>query len=223
MARKVVDLTHPIHEGMTVFPVHWHPKVEVTQLGKHGAENRETCKVVLGTHTGTHCDAPKHFIPKGQSIDEIPIETFVGPATVLDFTNYPLRYELQIEDFEKQLQGKKPERIVMRFDWSDHWLKEDFYVDHPFLAQETAKWLVANGLKLLAMDTPMPDNPQNGQGTKLDSPIHKILLGNGVILIEYLNDLKQITTSEVELITLPLKIRGVDGAPARCAAVFDDE
>lgn len=69
MSRNIIDLTFPIHEGMTTFPVHWHPIVEISVLGRHGIENRETRKVLLGTHTGTHMDAPRHFIPDGMTVD----------------------------------------------------------------------------------------------------------------------------------------------------------
>src|SRR5271168_5192186 len=83
---KIVDLSLPVEEGMMTFPTHWHPVVEVTILGRHGIEGRETRKIVLGTHIGTHADAPRHFIPNGATIDEIPLELLVGPATVVDFT-----------------------------------------------------------------------------------------------------------------------------------------
>ena len=79
MKRRIVDLTYPIHEGMTTYPTHWHPVVEVTQLGRHGIENRETRKLVLGTHTGTHMDAPLHFIPGGNTIENLDLQKCVGP------------------------------------------------------------------------------------------------------------------------------------------------
>lgn len=219
MSRRIIDLTFPIHEGMTTFPTHWHPFVEVSILGRHGLENRETRKIVIGTHTGTHCDAPRHFIPQGQTIDAISLDVLVGPATILDFSSVQKFQELQVKDFQLQLGEKCPERIVMRFDWSDNWGKLEYYSDHPFISEEAAQWLVDHKVKLLAMDTPMPDNPINGRGTKNDSPNHKILLGNNVILVEYLCNLKELTRQQVELVVLPLKIVDGDGAPARCIAI----
>ena len=62
---KITDLSLTLEEGMMTFPTHWHPVVEITILGRHGVEGRETRKLVLGTHVGTHADAPLHFIPKG--------------------------------------------------------------------------------------------------------------------------------------------------------------
>ena len=86
---RIIDLTFPIHEGMTTFPAPWHPFVEITQLGRHGLEGRETRKIVIGSHTGTHCDAPRHFIPGGATIDEIPLDVFIGPAVVCDLSGAP--------------------------------------------------------------------------------------------------------------------------------------
>ena len=219
MAQRLVDLTYLIHEGMPTYPGHCHPIVEITTLGRHGIENRETRKVLLGTHTGTHCDAPCHFVPGGRTVDELSLDTLVGPAFVVDFSNSQLRQEIDVADFERQLGDRRPERLVIRFDWSIHWGKMEYYADHPFISRAAAQWLVDRGVRLLAMDTPQPDNPAHGRGSELDSPNHKVLLGNGVILVEYLCNLKELRQREIELIVLPLKILGGDGSPVRCVAI----
>ena len=219
MTRRVVDLTYDIHEGMTTFPVHWHPTVEITQLGRHGIENRETRKVVLGTHTGTHCDAPRHFIAGGQTIDRIDPDLWIGPALLLDFSAADESHEITVADLERCIGERRPERLVLRFDWSRYWGTSKFYQDHPYLGTPAAEWLVGRGVRLLGMDTPMPDNPAHGAGSSNDSPIHKILLGQGVVLVEYLCNLSEIPSPEFELVVCPLKILDGDGAPARCLAV----
>ena len=219
MARRIIDLTYPIYEGMTTFPSHWHPVVEITILGRHGIENRETRKVVLGTHTGTHCDAPRHFVPGGKTVDELSLDMLIGPAFIVDFSNSQPGQEMDVADFERQLGNHRPERIVMRFDWSEHWGKMEYYTDHSFISQAAAQWLVDRGVRLVAMDTPQLDNPAHGHGSELDSPNHKILLGNGVILVEYLCNLKELRQCEIELIVLPLKILEGDGSPVRCVAI----
>jgi len=219
---RIIDLTFPIHEGMTTFPVHWHPMVEITQLGRHGIEDRETRKIVLGTHTGTHCDAPRHFVKDGQTIDQIPLDRFIGPAYVVDFSDSKPLQERTVADFEAKLGSRKPERIVMRFDWSDNWGKMAYYTSHPFISDEAAQWLADRGCRLLAMDTPMPDNPKNGRGTPNDSPVHKIMLGQGIILVEYLTNLRSLKRADIELIIAPLNIKEGDGSPCRCAAIERD-
>src|ERR1700730_7456200 len=90
---KIIDLSLSIEEGMMTFPTSWHPVVEITILGRHGIEGRETRKLVLGTHIGTHADAPRHFIPNGRTIDEVPLDVLIGPATVADFTGCCLLQE----------------------------------------------------------------------------------------------------------------------------------
>ncbi len=74
-------------------------------------------------------------------------------------------------------------------------------------------------MRLIAMDTPSPDNPAHSRGAAKDSPNHKVLLGAGVVLVEYLANLKAVTALEVDLIVMPLKLKGCDGSPARCVAI----
>lgn len=219
ISRRIVDLTFPIHEGMTTFPTYWHPTVEVSLLGQHETENRETRKLVLGTHTGTHCDAPRHFIAGAKSVDMLSLDILIGPAFVIDFSITLPGQEINMVDFEKKLGDRYPQRLLMRFDWSDYWGKTEYYINHPFISLTAARWLMERGVRLLGMDTPTPDNPKHGRGSELDSPVHKILLNNDVILVEYLCNLKELQKQEVELICLPLKILGGDGSPVRCIAI----
>jgi arylformamidase len=216
---KIIDLSLPIEEGMMTFPTHWHPVVEVTILGRHGIEGRETRKLVLGTHIGTHADAPRHFIPNGTAIDEIPLDILIGPATVADFPGCRALQEIDVSDLKEKLGGKIPQRLILRTGWSKYFGDMKFYNEYPFLSENAAKWLVEHGVKLIAMDTPSPDNPAHSRATPKDSPNHKTLLGAGVVLVEYLTNLQALTAPEVELIVMPLKLRGCDGSPARCVAI----
>ncbi len=222
MAKRIVDLTYTLHEGMTSFPVHWHPVVEITQLGRHGLENRETRKILLGTHTGTHCDAPRHFVPGGATIEHVPLDVFIGPARVLDLSATPDKAAVGVEELRAKLGDARPERVVLRFDWDRHWGTRKYYPDHPYLTDEAATWLADRGMKLLAMDTPMPDDPRNGSSSANDSPVHKILLGRGIILVEYLTRLSELKRPDIELIVLPLKIKDGDGSPVRCVAIEEE-
>jgi arylformamidase len=216
---KITDLSLTIEEGMMTFPTHWHPVVEITILGRHGVEGRETRKLVLGTHIGTHADAPRHFIPQGKGIDQVPLDVLVGPAQVLNFTPCQPLQVIDIPDLEAKLGGKVPARIILRTDWSQYFGEMPFYTQYPFLSENAAKWLVDQGVRLIAMDTPSPDNPAHSRGTPKDSPNHKLLLGAGVVLVEYVCNLKALTSAEVELVVLPLKLRDCDGSPVRCIAI----
>lgn len=221
MTTRIIDLTMYIEEGMQTFPTHWHPFVEITQLGRHGLENRETRKLVLGTHTGTHIDAPRHFIPGGDTVDQIPLEQLVGPAAVLDLTAFGSGMEVGVEDLARILGKRSATRVLMRFDWDRNLGSMGYYNDSPFLSEGAAQWLVDRGCRLLGMDTAMPDNPKNGRGCSKDSPNHKILLGNNVILLEYMVNLASLNRPVVQLVVAPLKIRNGDGAPVRAFAIID--
>jgi len=216
---RIIDLTMSIEEGMQTFPTHWHPFVEITQLGRHGIENRETRKVILGTHTGTHIDAPLHFIPGGKTVDQIPLEQLVGLASILDLTEFGAGAEVGVNDISRILGDRSAERILLRFDWDLNLGNLKYYNETPYLSEEAAQWLVNKGCRLLGMDTPMPDNPKNSRGCAKDSPNHKIFLGNSVILLEYLVNLRSIDQSIVQLVVAPMKIKGGDGAPVRAFVI----
>ena len=219
MNKRIIDLTITIEEGMQIFAAPWHPAVEVKQLGRHGVENRETRRLVLGTHTGTHMDAPRHFIEGGSTAEQMPLETLVGPATVVDLTWAEEFQEVSLEKLTDALHGRALKRLILHYGWDAHLGGEEYFTNHAFLSEQACQYLVRNGCRLLAMDTPQPDNPKNCRGSKNDAPNHKILLGGGVILVEYLVNLAEITQPVVELVVAPLKIKGGDGAPARCFAV----
>jgi len=219
MNRHIVDLTMTIEEGMQTFWGYWHPFVEITQLGRHGIENRETRKLTLGTHTGTHIDAPSHFIPGGETVENIPFDQLVGPATVLDLSSTPDFTAIGTTELSDRLHGKSVERLIIRFDWDLQLNTKRYYFDHPFLSETACEWLVENGCRLLALDTPQPDNPQNGHDCLKDAPNHRILLGAGVVIVEYLINIRDIRGEVVDLVVAPLKIKAGDGAPARCFAI----
>lgn len=205
---------------MQTFASNCHPFVEITQLGRHGIEDRETKKLILGTHTGTHIDAPRHFIKDGKTVESISLEQLNGRATVLDFSKYPDKTELSVADIKDKLNDESVERLIFRFDWDIKALGTSrYYIDHPYLSEDAAKWLVDMGCQLIALDTPQPDNPKNGFGSEKDAPIHKILLSKDIVIAEYLVNIKSIQSKNPYLIVAPIKIKDGDGAPARCFAI----
>lgn len=216
---KITDLSMMLEEGMQTFAAHWHPFFESTQLGRHGIENRETRKIILGTHTGTHIDAPRHFIAEGETIENVSLEQINGPAFVVDFSTLPDKYEISKDDLLKALNYKCPERLIARFDWDLKLNTNEYYTDHAYFSEEACQWLVENGCRVIALDTPQPDNPLNGRGAAKDAPNHKILLGAGTVIVEYLVNIRKLSQKEVMLIVAPLKIKGGDGAPVRCFAI----
>ena len=215
-----VDLSHSLHEEMTTFPSPNHPRLELTELARHETEGRATRRLVIGTHTGTHVDAPLHFLPDTRSVERLDLEALVGPAAVADLSGTDPLTEVGVERLAAALGGEpKHPRVILRFDWSRRFGDVDeFYGRSPYLSTEAVTWLVARGVRLLGMDTPSPDDPRNGFGSGNDSPNHKILLEAEVVLLEYLNNLDRLDADQVFLVALPLNLAGADGCPARAIA-----
>ena len=153
-------------------------------------------------------------------MDSFSLDLLVGPARLLDMTPVETPKKCyEVADFASRLGEERPLRLILRFDWSDHWGTMKYYTDQPFISEEAAQWLVDRGVRLLAMDTPQVDSPDNGRTGPKDSPNHKIMLGQGVIFVEYCTNLRQLSRPEVEIVVLPLNILGSDGAPARVIAI----
>lgn len=210
-----IDLTRCIESGMTTFHTYWHPEVTVEQIGSIPDEGRETHEVSFGTHTGTHLDAPRHFIEGGGAVENLPLDALVGPVTLVDFTHLNENEAVTVEMLEEV---EITERTLFRFGWEDRWGDaDDFYFDYPYFTVAAAEYLVDQGVKLLGFDTPSPDASSGSlDGGEEDSPVHKVLLGAEVVLVEYLQNLGNVDPNEEwSLSALPMKIRGVDGAPAR--------
>lgn len=216
---KLVDLTLPVHEGMLTFDRPWHVPVRVEQLAHLDQQGRETRRIVLGSHSGTHMDAPRHFLAGGGSVDNLPLDVLAGRARLVDFSHLPPLTAITPDMLAAATGGSVPSRLVLRYGWDRFWGGAEYYQGHPYLSKAAARWLVAGGLRLLGMDTAMADNPEPSVDAP-DSPIHKILLGAGVVILEYLCRLDQLASPEITLFALPLKLQGSDGAPARCVA-FD--
>ena len=221
--KRIIDLSHVIEQGMLTFTAPWHPRVEISIMGRHELEGRETRRLVLGTHTGTHIDAPAHFVPGGATIDKTPLEILIGPAYLVEFPQCAPMRQIRIQEVQAQLPDvSNVKRIVFRFDWSRFWGQEHYYRDWPFLSRDLCQWLIDAGVKLVGMDTPSPDNPSDNRDSGNDSPRHKLFLENGVTLVEYLSHLDLIAKRCFDLFALPLKIRDSDGSPARVVALVDE-
>lgn len=217
-ARRV-DLSFPIRVGMAAFPSHWHPTVEVTQMGRHSVERRETRRLVLGTHTGTHVDAPRHFVERGRTIDTFPPELMMGPAGILDLMPGVPRKEYGLPEVRAALQRRRVlPRMLVRFGWSRRYGRADYYTKAPFLSLESCRWLADRGVRLLGLDTPSVDCHDHGWRSGNDAPNHRELLGRGLFLVESLNNLDRLSGKAVTLMVFPLNITGADGSPARCFA-----
>ena len=127
---------------------------------------------------------------------------------MLDFSDLPDKSEVTLAMIEARIGPDFPPRLLFRYDWDRRLDSLDYYSHHPYLSSEACEWLVAQGVKLVGTDAPMPDDPRNGRGSDNDSPNHTILLGNGVAILEYLVNLSSIPEGDFTLSALPLPIDG---------------
>jgi len=163
----------------------------------------------IGTHFGTHIDAPVHFVEGGSGADQAPLEALLGEVFVADAT------DLQGEIGAEQLEGIGIEpgtsRLFIKTSNSERWGRypTEFFDGYVCLAADGAKWVVERGIKTLGVDA-LEVEVQGAPG----HPVHRLLLQNGVVLIEGLN-LSEVEPGVYDLVCAPLPIVGADGSPAR--------
>ena len=213
---KIIDLSHSMYSDMPVYPGDEPPEFKkITTISKEGY--RET-GITIYSHTGTHIDAPAHMLKQGNFLENIDIDSFVGKAFILDFTNYKsseISLNLLIPYQEKI---KKTDFVIIKTGWSKYWGKENYYKDYPFLQKKAAVWLSGFKLKGIGIDAMSIDKSDS-----IDFVIHKTLLSKNIIIIENLTNLESIKKESFILNVLPLKYKNSDGSPVRAAAIEDIE
>ena len=200
-----IDISVPLYTGM----VHWpdNPSCEIQQTMSIGSG--DTCnlsRLSMGVHTGTHMDAPLHFIHGGKSIDMLPLEATVGRARVLEISDPQAIRVAELEPYAIQ----PGERILFKTINSIRAWKSDVFVeDFVYISHEAAQYLAAKRIQAVGVDY------LSVGGYRVDGPeTHHALLGAEIWVIEGLN-LANVQAGTYELICLPLKMMGAEGAPAR--------
>ena len=210
---RYIDLTLPIEEGMPVWPGDSGPECAKVRTLREDGYVLQTIR--FSNHLGTHLDAPSHVVKGGMALERIPLETLIGKAVILDFTDKGKNGRITREDLHARGDVFRPgARVLLRTGWDRHYGKPFFFQDFPCLTLEAARDLAKAGVALLGMDTPSPspiDDPDQG--------IHKTLLGAGMVLVEGLANLHRIRGKECDLIVLPPLFKGFSGSPCRAVAL----
>ena len=205
---------------MKTFPVTWHKRVEFESLGTIDSVGRNTSHVHIGTHSGTHIDAPSHFIQGGSSISDFDCSQFVGEAAYINLRMVHNQQEVAEHYLAGVLNSEELGKIlVLDFGWSKNYSNDNYYSDQPFLSQGACEFLLSLKPKMIAYDVAMPDNPKNGYGADCDSPMHKLFLGQNVPLLENLRIVEPLPP-KFFLSALPLNLEKLDGSPTRCVALL---
>ncbi|MEF3275513.1 MAG: cyclase family protein [Chloroflexus sp.] len=204
----IYDLTRPIQTGMPVYP--GDPVVTITPLVN---PPWQISAVHLGSHTGTHLDAPRHRFADGMGIDAIPLERLIGPGLVIDARGYPANAPIE----PTVLTGydlRAGMMVVIRTGWEVYWGSAD-YVRHPYLSATLAYELVQRGVTLVGIDALNIDSTVHG-----DDAGHVTLLGHNVLIVENLCNLAVLNCGECYTFAfLPLPFVAADGAPVRALAI----
>jgi len=201
---KLYDATLAIHEKMVVFPGDPLFKKEPVSQIQTGDDVNLT-RITMGTHLGTHVDPPGHFMENGATVDQIALETLVGPGVVADLRGCS---QIDRRALEKaSIAGYK--RVLMKTDNGPMLLESSFHPDYVHLTEDGARYLVDSKVCLVGIDYLSIEHHENP-----GSPVHRLLLEAGVLVAEGVH-LLEIPSGEYEIFCLPLKIKGADGAPAR--------
>ena len=193
---KFFDVTRPLFGQVPVYPGDPVPSFRQAYDG-----SSRISEITMGSHSGTHIDAPSHFLKDGQNIDEIPLNNLIGKCRVLDLRDAGT--EFTNEDFDGKIDGA--ERVLLKTPFSG---TTTFRKDYPSIGISGADAIVRAGLRCIGIDSPSIESFSG------DGSVHRKILGCGCSVIELL-DLSGVKEGEYMLVALPLRLKGLDGSPAR--------
>jgi kynurenine formamidase len=211
---RVVDLSLEIYDGAPVFP--GDPEVRVIEHSRIDDLGYNMTQLVMSTHTGTHMDAPFHFLDDGLTVDRLDLRRGFGPAWVLDYSAKAPKEEISVAELQVHADKiRAGSRLIFRTGWDRVYPAERYFTDMPSLSVEACRYLVERGVVCVAIDAPSV----NGSDF---ATAHRLLLEAEVLIIESLRGLERLQGDRVILVALPLRIRGRDGSPCRAVALDGD-
>ncbi|HYY64463.1 MAG TPA: cyclase family protein [Gaiellaceae bacterium] len=195
---EIFDVSVPLREGMVTYP--GDPEVHLERAASiAGGDVVNLTRIDFGLHSGTHVDAPVHFIEGGAGVDAVPLEALVGPCEVVEAPSLAPEFVAT---------APRAERLLFKTPNSELWARDDFAEDFARLDGAGARLLVERGTRLVGVDYLSVG----------DEEAHHVLLAAGVVPVEGL-DLRAVEQGAYELVCLPLRVAGADGAPARAILI----
>lgn len=198
--KKIIDITRPLGNTTPAYPGD-----TPSQFSQRDAGLYLVSELRMSSHAGTHIDAPVHYLKTGDTIDTIPLDHLIGPCRVIDVT------EAGNAITAAALKGKlgTAKRILLKTAFSQ---ETAFREDYPSITRDAAHLLAETGIVCVGIDS------FSIEASVCDGSVHRTLLGAGCLIVELL-DLSGVTDGEYEMIALPLRLSGLDGAPARVVLV----
>jgi kynurenine formamidase len=215
------DLSQPLDADTTVYP--GDPPIECRPAATHESDGYRVTELRLGTHAGTHIDAPSHTEPDGKNLDEFEVSEFAFDARLVDCSELDAREPIGPEALPESSEETDAEMVIFRTGWDDYW-GTDRYFDHPYLTADAAEKCAEYGVHV-GLDALSPDpSPSEKKGAKTEQepagvPAHHELLGSGLFVVENLTGLADLP-ERFELRAYPLALAEADGSPVRAVAVW---
>ena len=214
---KIIDLTLTISDNIPTFPGSPQPNFIPWENIKEDGYNLEV--LFLSSHTGTHMDAPHHFLEKGAKIHEISLKKLVSEAALIQCRKNGGQSitKTDIQKFEKN-HGKIENfsSVIFYTDWQKNLQKKYYFTKNPGLSVSAAKYLTSKKISLVGIDSPSIDL---GKDPKFS--VHKIFAKKGVLIVENLANLDKIKSPTFHLVVLPLKLKNATGSPVRAIAFVE--
>jgi kynurenine formamidase len=221
-----IDLSHLLDSQTQIYPSD--PTFSMSLHATHAPDGYSVHQLSFGTHTGTHIDAPYHFLASGATIEALPLSTFVGEALVIDISGAGLQKRekitwAQLAEYAPQIANHRI--VLINTGWSKAHYQSPAYLEHPYLAPDVATELLTLGVRLVGTDTLNPDEtPAVGEAEGAHGfGFHERFLGAGGIIAENLTNLEELSKAQrngerwvVNLV--PLRLVGADGSPVRAFA-----
>lgn len=212
MFKRIIDLSIPITTTTPVYP--GDPLPVLTPAAEIDPDGYQVTSLQIGSHTGTHVDAPSHFQKDGERIDESELGKFMGSGVVIHVTGKQPEEKITLDDVREQLEKAKSGVIVLfHTGWSKH-IGTDLYFQHPYLAVEVVEHLLEKGVRTFFIDALNVDPPDGSA-----FPVHEAITRVDGIIGENFCNFDQIDFDDPLILALPLKLEGVDGSPVRAVAV----
>ena len=218
MTLKFIDLTLPISEKIPTFPGSPQPIFIQWENIKDDGYNLEL--LFLSSHTGTHLDAPYHFLEKGKKIHEISLKRLIINAILVKIRkrgDQPIT-KTDIQKFEKK-HGKIPNwsTVIFWTNWQKMIKNDSYFVKNPGLSVTAAKYLISKKTNLVGIDSPSID-----LGKEKRFLVHHLFAKNDVLIVENLANLDKIKSWKFQIAVLPMKLENATGAPVRAVGIIDN-
>ncbi len=214
---KIIDLTLTVSDKIPTFPDSPQPSFIPWENVKEDGYNLEL--LFLSTHTGTHMDAPYHFLEKGAKIHEISLKKLVSEAILIKSKkkNGESITKMDIQKFEKK-HGKIDDfsSVIFSTGWQRNLQKKYYFTKNPGLSVSAAKYLASKKINLVGIDSPSIDL---GKDSKFS--VHQTFAKKGILIVENLANLEKIKSSKFHLVVLPLKLKNATGSPVRAIAFVE--